>query len=185
MNMLPCRYQKKVPTPDVPMSTTDSDEPPDDGQGPTGPTDDGLPDADTPSTMRPPRLTTPFELYYGHRPDYRNLFKWGSVGYYRRVANSGVKRGNFNVQSSVGLAIGRSNHTNGMIFWDPVTSRMNVSADYKLDPTGSVPRHFPSVCYDGLISPLILRGGGTLRRNPSLLDPRSPSNTMGTSFRAR
>jgi hypothetical protein len=53
-----------------------------------------------------------------------------------------------------------------MIFWDPVTSRMNVSANYKLDPTGSVPGHFPSVCYDGLISPLILRGERNSTKEP-------------------
>jgi hypothetical protein len=180
MNMLPCRYQKKVPTPNGPLpttassdpsdhsqtSTTEPDDPADDGQSPTGPTDNGLPNTKTPSTTHPLRLSTPFELYYGHRPDYRNLFKWGSIGYYRRVADSGVKRGNFNVQSSVGLAIGRSSHTNGMIFWDPVTCRMNVSSDYKLDPTGSVPGHFPSVCYDGLISPLVLRGGRNATKEP-------------------
>jgi hypothetical protein len=50
------------------------------------------------------------------------------------------------MHSSVGIAIGgRSNHTNGMIFWDPVTQRMNVSADYKLDPNAAIGTHFPSV----------------------------------------
>jgi hypothetical protein len=105
MNMLPCQYQKKVPKTDGPLPTTDPDDPPaagqtpttetdapaDDGQGPTGPSSNGLLDTDTPSTTCPPRLTTPFELFYGHRPDYSNLFKWGSVGYYRCVADSGVK----------------------------------------------------------------------------------------------
>jgi hypothetical protein len=43
---------------------------------------------------------------------------------------------------------------------------MNISADYKLDPTGSVHGHFPSVCYDGLISPLILRGGRNSTKEP-------------------
>jgi hypothetical protein len=53
-----------------------------------------------------------------------------------------------------------------MIFWDPTTSRMNVSADYKLDPMGSLPSHFPSVCYDGQISPLVLRGGENSTKEP-------------------
>jgi hypothetical protein len=40
-----------------------------------------------------------------------------------------------------------------MIFWDPVTQHMNVSADYKLDPDAAIGTHFPSVTYDGQISP--------------------------------
>jgi hypothetical protein len=55
------------------------------------------------------------------------------MGYYRRVQDSSGAQGQFDLQSSVGIAIGRSNHTNGMIFWDLVTQRMNVSADYHLD----------------------------------------------------
>jgi hypothetical protein len=62
------------------------------------------------------------------------------------------------MHSSVGIAIGRSNHTNGMIFWDPVTQRMNVSADYKLDPTAAIGTQFPTVLYDGQISPLFCGG---------------------------
>jgi hypothetical protein len=53
-----------------------------------------------------------------------------------------------------------------MIFWDPITGRMNVSVDYKLDPMGSLPNHFPSVCYDGQISPLVLRGGKNSTKEP-------------------
>jgi hypothetical protein len=89
------------------------------------------------------KLTTPYKLFYGQKPDYRVLFKWGCVGYYSRVTDSGVPRGNFNVQSSVGIAIGRSNQTNAMIFWDPGTSRMNVSSTYRLDPTACITTHLP------------------------------------------
>jgi hypothetical protein len=105
-------------------------------------------------------ITTPFELFYGEKPDYRVLFKWGSVGYYRRCADSGIDCGNFDAQSNIELALGRSNQTNAMIFWDPATSRMNVSADYRLDPTGSITSSYPNIVYDGHISPLVLRGGG-------------------------
>jgi transposase InsO family protein len=59
-------------------------------------------------------LTTPFELYYGIKPDYRTLFQWGCLGYYRRVRDSTGKRGQFDMHSSVGIVLGRSNHTNGM-----------------------------------------------------------------------
>jgi hypothetical protein len=118
-----------------------------------------VPSASNVSERRYAGLTTPFELFYGQKPDYRILFKWGSVGYYRRTSDSGIDRGNFDAQSNVGLALGRSNQTNAMIFWDPATSRMNVSADYRLDPTASITSTYPNIVYDGHISPLVLREG--------------------------
>jgi hypothetical protein len=103
-----------------------------------------------------PPLTTPFELFYGTQPDYRTLFQWGCLGYFCRVRDSSGRRGQFDMHSSVGIAIGRSNHTNGMIFWDLVTQHMNVSADYKLDPDAAIGTHFPTVIYDGQNSPMVL-----------------------------
>jgi hypothetical protein len=113
-----------------------------------------------------PTLTTPFELFYGEKPDYCVLFKWGSVGYYRRDSDSGVKRGNFDMQTNVGIALGRSNQTNEMIFLDPGTSLMNVSAEYRLDPTAHITTHYPNITYDGHISPLVLRGGKNSDKEP-------------------
>jgi transposase InsO family protein len=112
------------------------------------------------------QLTTPFELFYGVEPDYRTLFQWGCLGYYRRVRDSSGRRGQFDMYSSVGVVLGRSNHTNGMIFGDLVTQRMNVSADYRLDPSAAIGTHFPNVIYDGQISPLVLRGGKNSNKEP-------------------
>jgi hypothetical protein len=80
-----------------------------------------IPMTSPPPRRRPgnPTLTTPFELFYGEKPDYCVLFKWGSVGYYRRDSDSGIKRGNFDMQTNVGIALGRSNQTNAMLFWIP------------------------------------------------------------------
>jgi hypothetical protein len=111
-------------------------------------------------------LTTPFELFYRQKPDYRILFKWSCVGYYRPTSDSGIDRGNFDAQSNIGLALGRSNQTNVMIFWDRATSRMNVSADYRLDPTASITSTYPNIFYDGHISPLVLRGGVNSDKEP-------------------
>jgi hypothetical protein len=126
-----------------------------------------VPSASDASDRRYAALTTPFKLFYGQKPDYyRVLFKWGCVGYYRRTSDSGIDRGNFDAQSSVGLALGRINQTNAMIFWDPATSRMNVSADYRLDPTASITSSYPNIIYDGHISPLVLRGGVNADKEP-------------------
>jgi hypothetical protein len=53
-----------------------------------------------------------------------------------------------------------------MIFWDPDTQRMNVSADYRLDSDAAIGTHFPNVLYDGQISPLVLRGGNQSTKEP-------------------
>jgi hypothetical protein len=111
----------------------------------------------------------PFELFYGLQPDYQTLYNWGCIGFYRRTRDSSGGRGQFDMHSSVGIAIGRSNHTNGMIFWDPITQRMNILADYTLDPTAAIGIHFPNVIYDGQISPLVLCGGEHCTKEPSPL----------------
>ena len=43
---------------------------------------------------------------------------------------------------------------------------MNVSADYKLDPTAAIGIHFPNVLCDGQISPMVLRGGKHSAKEP-------------------
>jgi hypothetical protein len=98
----------------------------------------------TPSAT-PSSLTTPSELFYSIKPDYHTLFQWGCLGYYCRVCNSSGGRGQFDMHSSVGIVLGRSNHMNDMLFWDPVTQQMNISADYKLDPDSSISIQSPTV----------------------------------------
>jgi hypothetical protein len=53
-----------------------------------------------------------------------------------------------------------------MIFGGPGTFRMNVSADYRLDPTASITSSYPNIVYDGHISPLVLRGGINADKEP-------------------
>jgi hypothetical protein len=118
------------------------------------------------ATSAPAPLTTPFELFYGTQPDYRTLFRWGFLRYFCRVRDSNGGRGQFDMHSSVGIVIGRSNHTNGMIIWDPVTQRMDVSADYKLDPEAAIGTHFPTIIYGGQISLVVLRGGKNSTKEP-------------------
>jgi hypothetical protein len=73
-------------------------------------------------------LSTPLEVSYGIRPDYRILYKFGSAGYFRRtIESTGAKKSKFSDQSHTGIALGRSNYTNGMMFWDPATSHFSVS----------------------------------------------------------
>jgi hypothetical protein len=78
------------------------------------------------------------ELFHGVRPGYRILYKFGTVGFFRRtIKGTGQKKSKYSSQSHMGIALGRSDYTNGMMFWDPATSRFSVLADYSLDPDRS------------------------------------------------
>ena len=98
----------------------------------------------------PSDLTTPHELYYGTPPDYRVLFPFGALGYYHRPQDGG--RGNrttFESQAFTGIALGRSDNANGLMFWNPTLQRFAVSADYRLDSARSLQSAFPELKYDG------------------------------------
>ena len=103
--------------------------------------------------------STPMELYYGVSPDYRVLFKFGSIGYFRRtIESSGKSKSKFSSKSHFGIALGRSDYTNGMMFWDPTTSSFSVSADFQLDPDRGLSDPFPGIMYDGGMTPSLLSG---------------------------
>jgi hypothetical protein len=105
-----------------------------------------------------PTLATPFELFYKRKPDLRVLFPFGCVGYFSRETDhirdttgksKPVQRTKFQAQTLSGIALGRSAHSNAMMFWSPETSRFSVSADYKLDPDKQVQNHWPELLNDG------------------------------------
>ena len=97
----------------------------------------------------PALLTTPHKEFYGEKPDYRILFPFGCVGSYRRVRDSNRNRTTFESQCMLGIALGRSEYTNGMIFYNPELDSFSTSADYVLDKKRSIGEVFPSIRYDG------------------------------------
>ena len=48
----------------------------------------------------------------------------------------------------LGIALGHSEFTNGMIFYNPTLDSFNVSADYKLDKQKQLGEVFPSIKYN-------------------------------------
>jgi hypothetical protein len=122
---------------------------------------------------RAAQLATPLELFYGVRPDYRVLYKFGTVRFFRRtIESTGQKKSKFSSQSHTGIALGRSDCTNGMMFWDPTTSRFSVSADYSLDPDRSLANPFPELNYGGGFTRSLLSG-----TTPSK-EPHPPGSTV-------
>jgi hypothetical protein len=102
----------------------------------------------------PSDLTTPHDLYYSTPPYYHVLFPFGALGYYHRPQDGG--RGNrttFESQAFTGIALGRSDNANRLMFWNPTLQRFAVSADYRLDSARSLQSAFPELKYDGARSP--------------------------------
>ena len=94
-------------------------------------------------------LTTPHEAFYGEKPDYRVLFPFGCIGAFRRVRDSNRDRTKFESQGLLGIALGRSEFTNGMVFYNPTMDSFCTSADYILDKRRLVGEVFPNLQYDG------------------------------------
>ena len=75
-------------------------------------------------------LTTPHEQFYGTKPDYRTLFPFGALGSFRRVRDGNRNRTKFESHGMMGIALGHSDYTNGMIFYNPTLDSFNTPADY-------------------------------------------------------
>ena len=108
-----------------------------------------LPISSNPASTDPEFLTTPHEAFYGEKPDYRVLFPFGCVGAFRRVRDGTRDRTKFESQGLLGIALGRSEFTNGMVFYNPIMDSFCTSADYILDKNRLVGEVFPNISYDG------------------------------------
>ena len=100
-------------------------------------------------STQPSEWTTPLALFYGCRPDYRVLFEFGAIGYFNRPSDGPRSRRTFEAHSFVGIAVGRSDFCNGLVFYNPDLHTFSVSSDYTLDVDRGVSDAFPSLVYDG------------------------------------
>ena len=100
--------------------------------------------------------TTPHEAFYGVKPDYRVFYPFRCFGSFRRVRDGNKDHGTFDSQGLIGIALGRSEFTNGMIFYNPILDSFSTSADYKLDCNRTIAEVFPSIRYDGGLTTSVL-----------------------------
>ena len=80
-------------------------------------------------------LTTPFELIHHSPPDSHLWFPLFSVGYFHHTRDGLVARSGFQAQTLKGIAIGRSDTSNAMLFYNPTTKPYFEPDTYKLDPS--------------------------------------------------
>ena len=97
----------------------------------------------------PAFMTTPHFEFFSTKPDYCIPFPFGCIGAFCRARDGNHDCTNFESQCMLGIALGRSEYTNGMVFHNPFMNSFCTSADYLIDKNRHVGEVFPSLRYDG------------------------------------
>lgn len=119
-------------------------------------------------------LTTPFELIHHSPPDARLWFPLFSVGYFHHTRDGSVARSGFQAQTLSSIAIGRSNTSNAMLFYNPKTKQYYEPDTYKLDPSRIPSTVWPQhIQYDGGIFADLYRDA-----NPHVPEPFPPGTRV-------
>ena len=64
-------------------------------------------------------MTTPHFEFFDMKPDYRILFPFGCIGTFCQAKDGNHNHTNFESQCMLGIALGRSEYTNDMVFYNP------------------------------------------------------------------
>jgi hypothetical protein len=104
------------------------------------------------------KFTTPFELVHNETPNPATWFQLFSIGYFGRDKDSTSSRSKSEDQSLDGIAVGRDDKSNTIIFYNPITKNYYCPPNFKLDE-GCLPvTNFPkSITYSGGLTCGLLR----------------------------
>ena len=104
------------------------------------------------------KLTTPFELVHGCKPRAETWFQLFSVGYFRQDSDAQGARSNTEDQTLDGIAVGRDDKANTIVFYNPISKKYYRPPSFQLDesrlPVTSFPQH---ISYDGGLTCGLLR----------------------------
>jgi hypothetical protein len=96
------------------------------------------------------KLTSPFELVFGVKPDAKTWFEPFSIGYFPVDSKSGEAASASEAQTKDGIAIGRDEKSNTIVFYNPITRAYYSPPSFKLDPTPLPITLYPKhIRYDG------------------------------------
>jgi hypothetical protein len=79
------------------------------------------------------KLTSPFELVYVQKPNAKTWFELFSVGYFPVEKKSGEAASVTQSQTMDGIAVGRDNQSNTIMFYNPITKKYYSPPIFKLD----------------------------------------------------
>ena len=104
------------------------------------------------------KLTSPFELVHGSKPDSKTWFELFSVGYFNHSSDGATSRSKCDAHTLDGIAVGRDDKSNSVVFYNPITRRYYRPPAFKLDETRLPITNFPkSLTYDGGLTCGLLR----------------------------
>ena len=68
------------------------------------------------------KLTTPFEIVHNSKPDSKTWFELFSIGYFNHDTDNAESRSKLQAHTLYGIAVGRDDRSNSIIFYNPITS---------------------------------------------------------------
>jgi hypothetical protein len=96
------------------------------------------------------KLTSPFELIHGVKPDSSTWFELFPVGYFKHESEGGEAKSKTQAQTLDGITVGRDEQTNTILFYNPLTKQYYRPPLFKLDEGQLQITSFPkSIRFDG------------------------------------
>eukprot|EP00804_Cyclotella_cryptica_P022103 CCRYP_011581-RA/>CCRYP_011581-RA protein AED:0.10 eAED:0.05 QI:0/0/0/1/0/0/6/0/1337 len=121
------------------------------------------------------KLISPFELVHGIKPDATTWFELFSVGFFKHSSSSDGLNSKMQSMSMAGIAVGRDDTSNTILFYNPLTRSYYQPQAFTLDESRLPSMHWPHVIRpDGALT------CGLLRHNT---DPISEPFPPGTRVR--
>eukprot|EP00804_Cyclotella_cryptica_P009045 CCRYP_003142-RA/>CCRYP_003142-RA protein AED:0.35 eAED:0.14 QI:0/0/0/1/1/1/2/0/1801 len=124
------------------------------------------------------RLVSPFELVHGTKPDATTWFKLFSVGFFKMESSSDGKHLKTQSMSLAGIAVGRDDTSNTILFYNPITRSYYRPQAFSLDET-----RLPLAQWPGIIIPDGSLTCGLLKNNTDPTPEPFPPGTRVTLLR--
>ena len=124
------------------------------------------------------KLTTLFELVHNAKPDSKTWFELFSIGYFNNDTDNTESRYKLQARTLDGIAFGRDNRSNSIIFYSPTTSIYYCPPYFRINEWRLPITNLPN--------PLRFYGGltwGLLRKNTDPIHEPFPPGTWVSSQR--
>eukprot|EP00804_Cyclotella_cryptica_P030273 CCRYP_019237-RA/>CCRYP_019237-RA protein AED:0.06 eAED:0.03 QI:0/0/0/1/0/0/3/0/1322 len=121
------------------------------------------------------RLVSPFELVHGVKPDSTTWFELFSVGFFKMESSADGKHSKTQTMSLAGIAVGRDDTSNTILFYNPITRSYYRPQAFTLDET-----RLPLSQWPGIIIPDGTLTCGLLRHNSDPAPEPFPPGTRVT-----